>query len=104
MVFRIEKDTIHAEEHIDFLKQIMRQHPHRKIIFNDDNFSMRMLPHNLLKKVNMFLCMDGILFYSKNHSSGRAYCRSYTQTTFIPSNFYLWSLSFWRPCFSNNRN
>ena len=37
MVFRIEKDTIHAEEHIDFLKQIMRQHPHRKIIVIEDN-------------------------------------------------------------------
>jgi transposase len=37
MVFRIENDTIHAEEHIDFLKQIMRQHPHRKIIVIEDN-------------------------------------------------------------------
>ena len=37
MVFRIENDTIHAEEHIDFLKQIMKQHPHRKIIVIEDN-------------------------------------------------------------------
>jgi len=37
MVFRIEKDTIHAKEHIDFLKQIMKQHPHRKIIVIEDN-------------------------------------------------------------------
>jgi len=37
MVFRIENDTIHAEEHIDFLKQIMKQHLHRKIIVIEDN-------------------------------------------------------------------
>lgn len=37
MVFRIEKDTIHAEEHIDFLKQIMKQHHSRKIIVIEDN-------------------------------------------------------------------
>lgn len=37
MVFRIEKETIHAEEHIDFLKQIMKQHPLRKIIVIEDN-------------------------------------------------------------------
>jgi len=39
MVFRIENHTIHAEDHIDFLKQIMRQHPHRKIIVIEDNAS-----------------------------------------------------------------
>ena len=37
MVFRIENHTICAEDHIDFLKQIMRQHPHRKIIVVEDN-------------------------------------------------------------------
>src|SRR3989344_4889468 len=37
MVFRIENHTIHAEDHIDFLKQIMKQHPHRKIIVVEDN-------------------------------------------------------------------
>jgi len=37
MVFRIEINTIHAEEHIDFLKQIMKQHPCRKIIVIEDN-------------------------------------------------------------------
>lgn len=37
MVFRIENHTIHAEDHIDFLKQIMRHHPHRKIIVIEDN-------------------------------------------------------------------
>ena len=37
MVFRIEKEIIHAEQHIEFLKQIMRQHPFRKIIVIEDN-------------------------------------------------------------------
>jgi len=37
MVFRIENDTIDAHEHIDFLKQIMRQHLNRKIIVVEDN-------------------------------------------------------------------
>jgi transposase len=37
MVFRIENDTIHAEEHIEFLQQIMKHHPYRKIIVIEDN-------------------------------------------------------------------
>lgn len=37
MVFRIENHTIHAEDHIDFLKQIMKQHTRRKIIVIEDN-------------------------------------------------------------------
>ena len=37
MVFRIENDTIHAEEHIEFLKQIMKHHKKRKIIVVEDN-------------------------------------------------------------------
>lgn len=37
MVFRIENHTIHAEDHIDFLKQMMKHHPHRKIIVIEDN-------------------------------------------------------------------
>ena len=37
MVFRIENHTIHAEDHIDFLKQIMKQHHHRKVIIIEDN-------------------------------------------------------------------
>ena len=32
MVFRIEKKTVNAHTFIDFLKQILRQHPFRKII------------------------------------------------------------------------
>jgi transposase len=37
MVFRIENHTIRAEEHIDFLKQILKQHPQRKVIVIEDN-------------------------------------------------------------------
>lgn len=37
MVFRIEKSAVHAKEHIDFLKQIMKHHPNRKIIVVEDN-------------------------------------------------------------------
>src|SRR3989338_2204830 len=37
MVFRIENHTIHAEDHIDFLKQIIKHHPRRKIIVIEDN-------------------------------------------------------------------
>jgi transposase len=36
MVFRIEKEKIKAEQHIEFLQQIMKQHPHRKIIVIED--------------------------------------------------------------------
>lgn len=37
MVFRIENQTIHGENHVDFLKQIIKQHPYRKIIVIEDN-------------------------------------------------------------------
>lgn len=37
MVFRIEKGTIDADEHINFLRQVLQQHPHRKIIIVEDN-------------------------------------------------------------------
>src|SRR3989338_8267816 len=50
MVFRIENHTICAEDHIDFLKQIMRQHPHRKIIVVEDNAT----PH-IAKAVKYFV-------------------------------------------------
>ena len=37
MTFRIEKEKINANNHINFLIQIMEQHPHRKIIVVEDN-------------------------------------------------------------------
>lgn len=36
MLFRIEKRKIHAEEHIEFLQQILNHHPKRKIIVVED--------------------------------------------------------------------
>lgn len=36
MVFRLEKETIKAKQHIDFLKQVQKNHPHRKIIIIED--------------------------------------------------------------------
>ncbi len=37
MVFRIEKDTIHAKQYIEFLQQVMKNNPNRKIIVIEDN-------------------------------------------------------------------
>ena len=50
MVFRIENHTICAEDHIDFLKQIMKHHPHRKIIVIEDN-----APPHIASKVKDFV-------------------------------------------------
>jgi len=50
MVFRIENSTIRAKEHIDFLKQIMKHHRHRKIIIVEDNAK----PH-IAKEVKDFV-------------------------------------------------
>ena len=36
MVFRIEKEKVNAVVHIEFLKQILKQHPNRKIIVVED--------------------------------------------------------------------
>ena len=37
MVFRIEKGKVNANKHIEFLRQIIKQHPNRKIIVVEDN-------------------------------------------------------------------
>ena len=37
MVFRIEKEKVTALVHIEFLEQILKHHPHRKIIVIEDN-------------------------------------------------------------------
>ena len=37
MIFRIEKEKINAKVHIEFLEQILKHHPHRKIIVIEDN-------------------------------------------------------------------
>lgn len=38
MVFRIEKKTVNSETFIDFLQQILKNHPSRKIIIITDNY------------------------------------------------------------------
>ncbi len=50
LIFRIEKGKVHAKEHIEFLKQIMKQHPHRKIIIIEDRS-----PVHRAKKVDNFI-------------------------------------------------
>lgn len=50
MVFRIEKEKINADKHIEFLQQIMKQHSHRKIIVIED----RAKPH-IAKKVRDYV-------------------------------------------------
>jgi len=47
---RIEKGKINADKHIEFLKQIMKQHPSRKIIVVEDG-----APAHRAKKVNEFV-------------------------------------------------
>lgn len=37
MVFRIEKEKVNARVHIEFLEQILKHHPNRKIIVIEDN-------------------------------------------------------------------
>lgn len=50
MVFRLEEDTVHAEQHIEFLKQVQKNHPHRKIIIIEDGAK----PH-IAKEVSQFV-------------------------------------------------
>ena len=50
MVFRIEKDTVTAASFIDFLKQMLKHHRHRKIIVIVDNSK----PH-IAQMVNNFI-------------------------------------------------
>ena len=50
LIFRIEKGKVNAVKHIEFLKQIMKQHPRRKIIVVEDR-----APAHRAKKVNEFV-------------------------------------------------
>lgn len=50
MVFRIEKERITANVHIEFLEQIIKHHPHRKIIVVEDK-----APPHTAKKVGKFV-------------------------------------------------
>jgi len=50
LIFRIEKGKVNADKHIEFLKQIMKQHPHRKIIVIEDS-----APVHKAKKIERFV-------------------------------------------------
>ncbi len=50
LIFRIEKEKVNADKHIEFLKQIMKNHPNRKIIVVEDRS-----PVHRAKKVNNFV-------------------------------------------------
>ena len=50
LIFRIEKGKVNADKHIEFLKQIMKQHPCRKIIVIEDRS-----PVHRAKKVDKFV-------------------------------------------------
>jgi len=50
LIFRIEKKKVNADRHIEFIKKIMKQHPHRKIIVIEDS-----APVHKAKKVDKFV-------------------------------------------------
>ena len=50
LVFRLEKEKINADLHIEFLKQIQKQHPNRKIVIIEDK-----APPHIAKKVDEFV-------------------------------------------------
>nr|MBI4156173.1 IS630 family transposase [Candidatus Woesearchaeota archaeon] len=50
MVFRIEKGKVNADKHIEFLKQIIKHHPNRKIIVVEDG-----APVHKAKKISDFV-------------------------------------------------
>lgn len=50
LIFRIEKKKVNADEHIEFLKKIIKQHPKRKIIVVEDS-----APVHKAKKVDKFV-------------------------------------------------
>lgn len=49
MVFRIEKERVTADVHIEFLRQVIRHHPYRKIIVVEDK-----APPHIAAKVKKF--------------------------------------------------
>jgi transposase len=50
MIFRIEKKRVNADKHIEFLEQMLKQHPSRKIIVIEDR-----APAHIAKKVKVFV-------------------------------------------------
>lgn len=66
MLFRIEKEKITAVVHIQFLKQILRHHPNRKVIVVEDG-----APPHTAKKVNEFVAENNkrfALYYLPSYS------------------------------------
>lgn len=49
LIFRIEKGRVNSEKHIEFLKNIIKQHPNRKVIIIEDK-----APPHRAKKVSKF--------------------------------------------------
>lgn len=52
MIFRIEKKRVNADKHIEFLEQILKHHPKRKIIVIEDR-----APAHRAKKIKRFVDM-----------------------------------------------
>ena len=50
MVFRLEKEKVNAEKHIEFLEQLLKHHPKRKVIVVEDR-----APVHRAKKVRAFV-------------------------------------------------
>lgn len=50
LIFRIEKEKVNADKHIEFLRQIIKHHPNRKIIVIEDRS-----PVHRAKKVDKFI-------------------------------------------------
>lgn len=50
MVFRIEKGKVNADKHIEFLEQILKQHPNRRIVVIEDR-----APVHRAKRVKAFV-------------------------------------------------
>lgn len=50
MIFRIEKKRVNADKHIEFLEQILKQHPRRKMIVVEDR-----APAHRAKKIKEFV-------------------------------------------------
>lgn len=50
LIFRIEKETVNADRHIEFLKKIMKHHPRRKVIVIEDR-----APAHRAQKIDKFV-------------------------------------------------
>jgi transposase len=50
LIFRIEKERVNSDKHIEFLRKILKQHPNRKIIVIEDR-----APAHRAKKIDTFV-------------------------------------------------